>query len=89
MSILDYFRLSSKRSTAAVAKERLQIIVSHERTKRNGPDYLPLLQRELIEVIAKYVPIEKDQVRVDLDHSGNCAILELNITLPDVITEDE
>lgn len=85
MSLIDYlFRLSNKNKTASVAKERLQIIVSHERIQRSGPDYLPLLQKELIDVIAKYVAIDKDQVKVELDRSGNCSILELNVTLPDV-----
>ncbi len=89
MSLLDYIFRQKPRNTAALAKERLQIIVSHERTTRNGPDYLPMLQRELIEVIAKYVDIDQDQVKVELERSGNCSILELNITLPDQLTAAE
>jgi cell division topological specificity factor len=85
MSILDYiFRSRSQQTTASIAKERLQIIVSHERTACRSPDYLPMLQKELIAVIAKYVEIDKDQVKVELERSGNCSILELNITLPDL-----
>ncbi|MAY38872.1 MULTISPECIES: cell division topological specificity factor MinE [Spongiibacter] len=82
MSILDFFR-SSKKESAAVAKERLQIIVAHERNQRNQPDYLPKLQQELLEVIRKYVEVNQDQVEVALDNNGNCSVLELNITLPD------
>lgn len=82
MSILKYLR---KRNTtsASVAKERLQIIISHERSKKNTPDYLPKLQEEILEVIAKYVPIERDQVNVNVDRLGDNAVLELNITMPD------
>jgi len=82
MSILKYLR---KRNTtsASVAKERLQIIISHERSKQNTPDYLPKLQEEILEVIAKYVPIERDQVNVNVDRLGDNAVLELNITMPD------
>ena len=65
-----------------LAKERLQIIVSHERRTDNNSDFLPKLQQELIEVIAKYVDIDQDQVKVELERTGNCSILELNITLP-------
>lgn len=83
MSIMDYIFRARQRNTAAIAKERLQIIVSHERSTRHGPDYLPMLKRDLIEVIAKYVEIDHDQVQVELERSGNCSILELNITLPD------
>ncbi len=82
MSIFDYFR-SPKKSTASIAKERLQVIVAHERNKRNQPDYLPELQREILEVIRKYVHIDQDQVDVQLDNNGDCSILELNVTLPD------
>lgn len=81
MSFFDYFR-SRKPSTAAVAKERLQIIVAHERTQRDQPDYLPQLQQDLIAVISKYVAIDKDMVQVSLDRSQGCSVLELNITLP-------
>jgi cell division topological specificity factor len=81
MSIFDYF-LSSKKDSANVAKERLQIIVAHERKQRNQPDYLPRLQQEIIEVIRKYAEIEQDDVEVQIDQSGDCSVLELNINLP-------
>lgn len=84
MSIIDYIFRNKPKNTASIAKERLQIIVSHERgTRGGGPDYLPMLREEIIKVIAKYVPIDQDQVKVELERSGNCSILELNITLPD------
>ena len=80
MSIFDYFK-SPKKNTASIAKERLQIIVAHERSKRNQPDYLPALQQEILEVIRKYVQIDQDQVDVQLDNNGDCSVLELNVTL--------
>lgn len=83
MSILNFFRSRKKAQTASVAKERLQIIVAHERGQRDEPDYLPALQKELVEVIRKYVNIDQDQVQVALEDQGSCSILELNITLPD------
>jgi cell division topological specificity factor len=83
VSILDFFRSRKKTQTASVAKERLQIIVAHERGQRDEPDYLPALQKELVEVIRKYVNIDQDQVQVALEDQGSCSILELNITLPD------
>ncbi|MCL5042554.1 cell division topological specificity factor MinE [Halopseudomonas salegens] len=84
MSIFDYFRDRKKSTTtASVAKERLQIIVAHERGQRNQPDYLPQLQQEIIDVISKYVAIDRDQVSVALENQGDCSILELNVTLPD------
>ncbi len=86
MSFFDYFRLSRQQSSAKVAKERLQIIVAHERGERRGgyPDYLPKLQRELLEVVRKYVAISDDQIKVQVEKDGDYEILELNITLPEV-----
>ena len=81
MSIFDF--LKPKKTTAITAKNRLQIIIAQERSTRGGPDYLPLLQRELLEVIRKYVNIGSDDVHVALENQGSCSILELNITLPD------
>jgi cell division topological specificity factor len=83
-SLLDYFRTNRKTNkTAAVARDRLQIILAHERGMTRGPDYLPLLQRELLEVVRKYVHISEDQIKVSMDKDGDCEILELNITLPE------
>ena len=82
MSFLDYFK-SKKPKTASVAKERLQIIVAHERGQRAQPDYLPELQKELVEVIRKYVHISDDMVQVDVDRNDHCSVLELNVTLPE------
>lgn len=81
MSIFNYLR--KRNSTAKVAKERLQIIISHERSQRHTPDYLPKLQEEILAVIAKYVNINKDQVSVHLERIGDSAVLELNVTMPD------
>jgi cell division topological specificity factor len=81
MKFLDYFK-SNKKPSAAVAKERLQIIVAHERSSRTQPDYLPQLQQDIIQVIRKYVPIEDQQVNVSLDSAEECSVLELNVTLP-------
>lgn len=83
MGIFDYLKKKEKPSTAAVAKERLQIIVAHERRKRSEPDYLPMMQQEIIEVIRKYVNIGEDQVSVQLENSDDCSVLELNVTLPE------
>lgn len=83
MSLLDYFR-SQKKATANLAKERLQIIVAHERSQRGTPDYLPQLKQDILAVIQKYVNIESDQVQVHLEQNDdNLAVLELNVTLPE------
>jgi len=83
MSFLDYFKSKKSNRSASVAKERLQIIVAHERGQREQPDYLPALQKELLEVIRKYVQISDDMVQVEVDRNDSCSVLELNVTLPE------
>src|SRR5690606_16113224 len=82
MSLLDYFR-SSKSKTASVAKERLQILVAHERYYQDKPSYLPQLQEELMQVIRKYVQVDQDAISVKFEQDDNQETLELNIVLPD------
>jgi len=82
MSLLDYFK-STKPHTAKLAKERLQILVAHERSARNQPSYLPALQQELLKVIQKYIQVDQDAISVSFDSDDDQETLELNIVLPD------
>ncbi|MEX0385621.1 cell division topological specificity factor MinE [Spiribacter onubensis] len=82
MGFLDYFRSEKKRS-ASLAKERLQVIVARERTNRGGADYLPALQQEILEVIRRYIAVDDDAVRIQVEREGDCEVLELNVTLPE------
>jgi len=81
MGLFDF--LKPKPKTASIAKERLRIIVAQERSSRNTPDYLPLLQRELLEVIRKYVSVDVDAVKVDLTKDGEHDVLDISVSLPD------
>jgi cell division topological specificity factor len=81
MGLLDYFR--SRRNTATVAKERLKILVAHERAQRNGPSYLPNLRNDILAVIRKYVEVEPDAIKITVGKEEDCEILELNVTLPE------
>ncbi len=83
MSLLDYFKIS-KESTASLAKERLQILVAHERSSRNQPSYLPQMQKELLEVIRKYINVGQDAISVSFEQDEDQETLELNIVLPDL-----
>ncbi|ADW18973.1 cell division topological specificity factor MinE [Desulfobulbus propionicus DSM 2032] len=82
MKFFDFFR-AKKTSSASVAKERLQIIVSHERRRSTSPDFLPQLQNDILEVVRKYIQINENQVKLSLDRRGDCEVLELNISLSD------
>ena len=84
IGFLDYFR-STRRSTANQAKERLQIIIARDRAggSHTNFDFLPDLQREVLEVVRKYVAIDQEQVKIHLEKEDDYEVLELNIVLPE------
>ena len=83
MTLFSFFRRPRQANSADTAKERLQILLAHERSDRSsGPDYLPLLQKEILEVIKKYVQIDSDKVGVKLERGAEMSTLEVNIELP-------
>ena len=84
MGIFSFFK-EKPAPTAVAAKERLQVVIAHQRGDRtgsgDGPDYLPKLKEEILAVIRKYQKIDEEDVSVQLDKQDDCEVLELNITL--------
>ena len=79
MSLLNLFR---RRGSAPVARERLQILLSHERSSRGQSDLLTILRDEILAVVAKHVNVERDQVRVTMDRGDTVSMLEINVEVP-------
>ena len=82
MGLFDFLSKRSK-NTANVAKDRLRIIIEQGRRERGAPDYLPMLQRELLEVIKKYINVDIEAVKVDLHKDGEHELLDISVTLPE------
>lgn len=83
MSILNFF--SRNRSSAPVAKDRLQLLLAHERVLSGHPDLAAVLQKEILAVIAKHIPIDQDKVVVKLDRGAKVSTLEIDIEMPDEV----
>jgi cell division topological specificity factor len=81
MNLFSLFSRAPRRSAEA-ARDRLQILLAHERAGIAGADFLPDLQREILEVIRKYVEIDDERVQVKLEREQNLSMLEVNIELP-------
>ena len=77
------FLLGQRKTSAKVAKERLQIILAHERTGRRQAGYLSSLQRDLVDVICKYIKIDPKDIKVNLERQANLDVLEVKIELPE------
>ncbi|MBP0446197.1 cell division topological specificity factor MinE [Roseomonas sp. SSH11] len=84
MSWLKFFRGKQEEAppTASAAKERLQIVLAHERISRKGEDFLPKLQKEIIELVAKHVSIDPGRVNVSLERGGDLSTLAIAVEIP-------
>ena len=85
MGVLAYFRSDKpKKNSAKLAKDRLQIIVAHEHSSSICPSYLPEMQREIVEVIRKFMDISNNDVKCEFSDKADddMSVLEVNITLP-------
>ncbi|MBH5329372.1 cell division topological specificity factor MinE [Eikenella sp. S3360] len=88
MSLIDIL-FGKKPKSASIARDRLQIIIAQERVKSQAPDYLPTLQKELLEVLSKYVHVSLDDIRISQETQNGVDVLELNIVLPDIQRKSE
>ncbi len=78
MSLLTFFRKSS----APVARERLQVLLSHERLITGKSDLIATLQEEILAVIARHVSVEREKVQIKLDRGSTVSMLEIDIEVP-------
>ena len=83
MSILRFFK---SRSSAPVARERLQILLEYERHQRGQPDLIVILRDEILAVVNRHVKVDPEKVHVKLDRSDRVSTLEVDIEIPHVAT---
>lgn len=81
-TLMNYF-LRRPGKSATVARERLQIILAREHVNPDGPDFLPALKRDLLQVITRYIDIDVNAVQVNLAREGGVEVLEFNVVLPE------
>jgi cell division topological specificity factor len=86
---MSFLKLLSRRTSAPVARERLQILLSHERTLiAGGPDLLAVLRAEILGVLAKHVPLDPEKVQVKMDRGETTSTLEVDVEIPVTCYED-
>lgn len=78
--LFDFFRGNKKENTtASVARDRLQVIVAHERQTAMQPDWMPKLQQELLDVIQKYVEINTEDLKIEMNSEDDMSVLEISV----------
>jgi len=79
---MSIFRLFKGRGSAPVARERLQILLAHERGARGHSDLLVLLREEILTVIARHVSVDREKVRIKMDRGDAMSMLEIDVEIP-------
>jgi cell division topological specificity factor len=79
---MSMFGLFRRRSSAPVARERLQILLAYERGMRGQSDLLAILREEILAVIERHVPIERDNVQIKMDRGDTVSLLEIDVEIP-------
>lgn len=79
---MSLFGFLGRRPTAPAARERLQILLAHERVVGGRSDLAAVLQEEILAVIARHMPIDRDKVQVKLDRGSSVSTLEIDIEMP-------
>jgi cell division topological specificity factor len=79
---MNWFSALARRRTASVARERLQILLTHERGEGGQPDLLPVLREEVLAVVAKHFAIDPDKVQVKIERGKAVSLLEIDIEIP-------
>ena len=80
MRLLDLL-FPERRNSAGIAKDRLKIVLAHERASSDAPEFLPALQKDLLEVVGRYVEIRDDTLRVNVGKSSDTSLLEINVEI--------
>jgi cell division topological specificity factor len=79
---MNLFNLFRRSNSAPVARDRLQILLAHERTIAGGSDLVALLREEILAVIKKHVPVDQQKVQVKMDRGESVSMLEVDIEIP-------
>lgn len=79
---MSIFRFFSKQTSAPTARERLQVLLAHERASVGHSDLVAKLREEILAVIAKHVQVDGDKVSVKMDRGENVSTLEVDIEIP-------
>jgi len=83
MSLFSFFQKRAPSTTSApAARERLQVLLAHERAEIGQSDLVSVLREEILAVIAKHVPVNRDKVKVKMDRGDQISTLEVDIELP-------
>jgi cell division topological specificity factor len=79
---MSFFRLFKPRGSAPVARERLQILLSHERVAVGPRDLVAILRDELLATIRRHVEIDPEKLSVKMDRSAGFSTLEIDVEIP-------
>lgn len=82
---MSWLSLFSRRKSASVARERLQILLTHERVAASQSDLIPTLREEILAVVKKHVAVDPEKVEVKIERGKAVSLLEIDIEIPAMV----
>jgi cell division topological specificity factor len=79
---MSIFAMFKRQGSAPVARERLQILLAHERGMRGQTDLLAILREEILAVIERHFPVERENVTIKMDRGDTVSMLEIDVEIP-------
>lgn len=82
---INLWNLFRRQRTAPVARERLQVLLAHERMAAGNSELLNVLREEILAVIARHITVDRDKVNVKFDRSASSSTLEIDVEMPPIL----
>jgi cell division topological specificity factor len=79
---MNLWWIFNRGGSAPVARERLQIVLAHERVASGQSDLIAVLQREILDVVQKHVTLDRDKIQIKLERGEAVSMLEIDIEMP-------
>ena len=79
---MNLFGFLKARGSAPVARERLQILLAHERVALGPRDLVAILRDELLATIARHIQFDPEKLSVRMDRAGAVSTLEIDLEIP-------
>jgi cell division topological specificity factor len=86
---MNLFGLLNRRATAPVARERLQILLAHERKSAYQADLIAVLHKEVLNAVARHIPIDPQKVEVSMHRRDMTSVLEIDITIEPCVVDEK
>ena len=79
---MNLFRFFSRNQSAPAARERLQVLLAHERASTGDSDLVNKLRDEILKAISKHMQVDDEKVSIKMERGAQVSTLAVDIEIP-------